>query len=223
MQRAGILVDEPQRGREGEVLRSARPLSTFWRLASTRARTCASVTFDSSKTRADTMWPCSTADCERNPRDEARLHAGGDRATIEGVKSLERKQSGAPGWTRTSYPRLRRSVLYPDELRARGFHRSSPWPGWGVHSRVTSAPATMSAAPTTSCHVSDSPSTSADSAIVRARLSLSIGATRDAGASCSARTYASHDNPVPRPTGRGGRPGPRRSGVLDSVIPRPGA
>ena len=32
--------------------------------------------------------------------------------------------SGAPDRTRTCYPRLRRPVLYPDELRAEGFWRN---------------------------------------------------------------------------------------------------
>jgi hypothetical protein len=36
------------------------------------------------------------------------------------VKRLSRASArGAPGWTRTSDPRLRRPLLYPTELRAR--------------------------------------------------------------------------------------------------------
>src|SRR5262249_54984563 len=54
-------------------------------------------------------------------------------------------------------------------------------------------------APSVSFHDSGSPSTSAARPIVIARLSLSIGATREAGASCSARKYASHDRPVAMP------------------------
>jgi hypothetical protein len=38
---------------------------------------------------------------------------------VYGSLWTEPGEGGAPGWTRTSYPRLRRAVLYPDELRAR--------------------------------------------------------------------------------------------------------
>lgn len=53
--------------------------------------------------------------------------------------------------------------------------------------RVSSAPATISAAPPATRHEMLSPSTSAASKIVKPRLALSIGATREAGAICSAR------------------------------------
>ena len=44
-----------------------------------------------------------------------RSHRIGD-----GFRFLDPDESGAPGWTRTSGPELRRLVLYPPELRAPG-------------------------------------------------------------------------------------------------------
>ena len=41
------------------------------------------------------------------------------------VDAFERAKNGAPGWTRTSGPELRRLVLYPPELRARRVYGSA--------------------------------------------------------------------------------------------------
>ena len=57
----------------------------------------------------------------------------------------------------------------------------------------------MSATPIPNRQPTVSPSNSAASTTVSGRLSLSIGATREAGASCSARKYASHETPVATP------------------------
>jgi hypothetical protein len=62
-----------------------------------------------------------------------------------------------------------------------------------------SAPITISDTPTAACQVNGSRSHSVASTIVNGRLSLSIGATHDAGAIWSARKYASHDTPVASP------------------------
>jgi len=57
----------------------------------------------------------------------------------------------------------------------------------------------MSATPAAMRKVIVSCRTSAASTIVNGRLSLSTGATRDAGPSYSARKYASHEHPVASP------------------------
>src|SRR6186997_1371535 len=58
---------------------------------------------------------------------------------------------------------------------------------------------TINATPVHACQVNGSRNQTAASITVNARLNLSIGATHDAGAICSARKYASHDMAVATP------------------------
>src|SRR5690242_19766231 len=64
---------------------------------------------------------------------------------------------------------------------------------------VRTAPAIMSAVPAATLQEMCSPSTNAARRMVNARLTLSMGATDDAGAICRALKYASHEIPVAIP------------------------
>src|SRR5215471_1880542 len=64
---------------------------------------------------------------------------------------------------------------------------------------VRMAPTAINVTPTPSFQPTDSPRNAAARTTVSGRLSLSIGLTRDAGPSCNARKYASHETPVATP------------------------
>jgi hypothetical protein len=73
----------------------------------------------------DSVEKGSAYDCSWHGRASARLHYSTmalerHRAIARAELRREREADGAPGRTRTCGPRLRRPVLYPTELRARG-------------------------------------------------------------------------------------------------------
>jgi hypothetical protein len=84
------------------------------------------------------------------------------------------------------------------DKRKRGILKNAERRGYR-HEIVSSAPMVINEAPTPTRQPTGSLSHIAASRIVNGKLSLSMGATRDAGPSCSARKYASQETPVARP------------------------